>query len=322
MPSSLRSALTFVAGVLLAAAIGSSEETIVRRADGRLETVVAGALVLESPADRRGELATLARGAREVLPRLEEDLGLGLRRSFRIVLLPPSGKQSATERELDSLAPPWAAGYVLTGRRLGAIRLDQVNRYPYRDALSVLTHEICHVLVHDAVGDALPTWFEEGVATWLGRRWGLRDTLVLSSNLLVGELPPLDRLDPLFRSSSSRARVAYAVSFDFVQWSVDRYGDDVVSDIVRLTRERPFDDAWLAGTGETLASAEARWRRGSVLLYRWVPLLTGSGTLWIAITLLALLAGARRRRRTRRLFERWEREESGDDDEPPGGWVH
>jgi hypothetical protein len=288
-----------------------------QRSDGRFEARVGGFLVLEAPAEHGGELRTLARGAEEVLPHLEADLGVRLHRPFRLLLLPPPAKQSRVEKRIDSLAPAWAAGFVLGGDRLGAIRLDRVDRYPYRDALSVLTHEICHVLLDDAVGDALPSWFEEGVATWLGRRWGLRDTLVLSSSLLLGELPELDRLDGYFRGSSARARVAYAASFDFVQWSVDRYGNEVVAHVVRLVRNRPFEEAWEVATGEALSSAEARWRRGSLLVYRWLPLVTGSGVLWIAITLLAVVAGIRRRRRSRQMLESWEEEERTGDDYGP-----
>jgi len=46
-----------------------------------------------------------------------------------------------------------------------------------------------------------------------------------------------------------------------------------------------------------------------LLLYRWIPALTGTTTLWIGITLLALFAGARRRARSRAIEARWEAEE-------------
>lgn len=319
----------------LAPAVAESEGggvVVTRREGTRLEVVVAGVLILESPAAQEGELMTLATGAETVLPRLEEDLGLRLRRAVRIYLLPAASRQSPEERALDGLAPPWAAGYVLAGQRVGAIRLESVDRYPYRDALSVLGHELTHLLLDDGVGERLPTWFEEGVATWLGRRWGLRDALVLTSGLLIGELPPLDRINGMFHSSSSQARLAYAASFDFVEWTLEHHGDDVIARIVqRVAAGQPFVEAWETAVGESLASSEARWRKGSVLLYRWVPLVTGSGTLWLAITLLALVAGVRRRRRSRRLLEEWGDEPgedgvvedgNGSDGRDGGGWVH
>jgi len=88
---------------------------------------------------------------------------------------------------------------------------------------------------------------------------------------------------------------------------------------VRESRVRPFPDAWRAATGVPLERSEAAWRRGSLLLYRWVPALTGTGALWTGITLLALLAGARRRARTRRILEAWRAE---DGPAPPDEVVH
>jgi len=326
--------LAVLCGLVPLAAAGGGAESggLLTRRDGeRVQVVVSGVLVLEAASTHEAELLALAADAETMLPRLEQDLGLRLRRPVRIYLLPAESRQSPEERALDGLAPPWAAGFVLAGQRLGAIRLESVDRYPYRDAPSVLGHELTHLLLDDGVGDGLPPWFEEGVATWLGRRWGLRDALVLSSGLLVGELPALDRLNGMFHSSSSQARLAYAASFDFIEWTLDHHGAEVIPRVVQLAAERPFVEAWETAVGESLAASEARWRKGSVLLYRWVPLVTGSGTLWLGITLLALVAGVRRRRRSRRLLEQWEDEtvedetaESVSDNDDPGvgGWVH
>ena len=97
-------------------------------------------------------------------------------------------------------------------------------------------------------------------------------------------------------------------------WTVKTFGNGVVRDIVRQTAVRPFPEAWRAATGLSLERSEAQWRRGSLLLYRWVPALTGTTALWMGITLLALLAGARRRARTRQILERWEIERDAGED--------
>ncbi|MBI4169715.1 MAG: class I SAM-dependent methyltransferase [Acidobacteria bacterium] len=133
--------------------------------------------------------------------------------------------------------------------------------------------------------------------------------VVWSSSLLTRRLPELGELDAAFDASEERARAAYAASFDFLTWTVRRHGPGVVHDIVREAAGRPFPEAWEAATGASLASSEAEWRRSSLLLYRWVPALTGTGALWAGITLLALAAGARRRARSCAIRERWEAEE-------------
>src|SRR2546425_28312 len=271
-----------------------------------------GACVLEAPAESAGRLRELAERARVILPRIEAELSARPAGPYRIILIPPGHARlpvppgGPDPRVLDSQAPSWAAGYVIPERRLGAIRVAGAESYPYSDLASVLAHEATHMLLYDAGGPGLPRWFGEGVATGIERSWGMRDVLVYSSSLLTGRLPALADLDAAFDASDDRARAAYAAAFDFMLWTVKTFGNGVVRDIVRQTAVRPFPEAWRAATGLSLERSEAQWRRGSLLLYRWVPGLTGTTALWIGITLLALLAGARRRARSRRILERWE----------------
>jgi hypothetical protein len=298
-----------VVGPLLAAAVLAASFPALGAP--RVEVSAAG-LILEAPPELRGQAQALAGAAATLLPRLEASLGVRAASPYRIFLLPPGPLDDPDLARLDASAPAWAAGFLLPGARVGAIRVAQAGRYPYGDLQEVLVHEAVHMLLHDAAGGTLPRWFEEGVATRLGRRWGARDTLVYAAALLTRELPSLAEMDRGFRASEPAARAAYAASFDFVSWTVKRHGDDVLRDIVAAAATRPFPEAWAAATGVSLRRAEVQWRRGSLLRYRWVPVLTGTTTLWIGITLLASVALSRRRARARRIQERWEREEGGD----------
>ncbi len=281
-----------------------------------------GDCILEAPADLRVLLERLESQAADLLPKVEMELGARAAAPYRIVVIPrdlpppesplKSGSPAAALRDLDRLAPGWASGFLLPSRRIGAIRLAEADRYPHADLGSVLAHEATHMILFDAAGDKLPRWFGEGVATGIERSWGMRDVLVFSSSLLTGRLPPLADLDAAFDASGDRARSAYAASFDFLLWSVKKYGKGVVREVVRGAASRPFPEAWRAATGVTLERSEAEWRRGSLLLYRWIPALSGTTALWSGITLLALFAGARRRARSRAILERWEEE-----DRPP-----
>jgi hypothetical protein len=268
-----------------------------------------GDLILESPPELRVQGEELARQAARILPRLEAELGSRLAGPFHLLLIPPEPGGDPEIARLDAAAPPWAAGFVLPTRRVGGIRVSLASRYPYGDLRSVLVHEITHMLLHDAAGGNLPRWFDEGVATRAGRRWGWRDRYVYSTALLTGGLPSLDEMDSYFRSTESRARTAYAGSFDLVSRTVREHGEGVLREIIAGAATRPFPVAWEAATGIPLARAEAAWRRGSLLRYRWIPALTGTTTLWIGITMLALFAVARRRARSQEILERWEREE-------------
>ncbi len=303
------------------------------RSSPRLRVEVADC-VLEAPPEARGRLLALAERATTLLPRIEAELGARPAAPYRIVLLPPGTPADPDLRDLDAQAPPWASGFMIPGRRVGAIRIAEADRYPYADLSSVLAHEATHMLLFDAAGPGLPRWFGEGVATGIERSWGMRDVLVYSSSVLTGRLPPLEELDAAFEASDDRARAAYAASFDFLLFTVRTYGPTVVRDIVREAGVRPFPEAWQAATGVSLLRSEAEWRRGSLLLYRWVPALTGTTALWSGITLLALLAGARRRARSRRIREAWAaedgetprdsrlRERSDPGPDPPDEIVH
>lgn len=314
-------ALALLAGALLdpgAAALGQE------RAQRRV-----GDLVLVAPPDLEPELERLAEAAAVILPRLEHDLGTRARAPFRIFLLGAPHTLAPDLRRLDAMAPPWASGFLLSEQRVGAIRLRQVPRYPYDGTAEVLAHEITHQLLADT-GLDLPRWFGEGIASWEGRRRGLRDFAVATAAMLSGRLPPLSQLDRELVASPERARVAYAASLDFVGWSHRRYGADLVVRLLDQPDAASFADAWRSVTGDTLSASERSWRRRTLLIHRWVPLLASSGTLWVGLSLLAMAAAAVKRRRKLELYRRWEEEdrrrelaESGgaieDDDDGRGG---
>jgi hypothetical protein len=288
--------------------------------------VEAGPLALEGPASYRPLLEELAGRAEAFLPRIESALGVEPAGPILMVLIPPDPSPYPAVVRLDASAPPWAAGFALSEARVGGIRIAQADRYPFGDPGGVLAHEVAHVLLHDAVAvrpGALPRWFNEGVATWVQRRWGVRDALVYSSALVTGPLPTLAEMDRAFATSETSARLAYAASFDFIDWSADEYGPDVVREVLREAGGRPFPEAWRAATGVPLADSERAWRRTSLALYRWVPALTGAGALWVMLTFLFLLATWRRRARTKKQFARWDEEDADRERRDRSGrWVN
>lgn len=267
-----------------------------------------GMVTVEGPAALRTTIEELAALATRALPRLAADLGVEPAGPMRVVVLPTDLGGNLELFRLDALAPPWAAGFALGSERLAVIRMAQSRRYPFADEGGVLVHELAHLLIHDAAGGDLPRWLNEGIATREQRRWSLRDTLVYSSELLGGPLPTLAAMDRAFASPGG-ARIAYAASFDIVTWAVDEYGEDFVPRLLRASRERPFPSAWREASGVSLRTSEADWRRGSLALYRWIPALTGAGSLWIGVTALFLFAAWRRRVRTLALEARWEEED-------------
>ncbi len=267
-----------------------------------------GLMSLETPPGNRRALEVLAERSAQILPRVEASLGLRPAARFRMVLVPAGPIEDPELREIDASVPWWAAGYTIPSLRLCVIRMSMAGRYPYGSIEAVLAHEAAHLMLHDS-GARIPLWFEEGIATAEGRRFEFRDMLAFSGSLLTADLPHLAELDSSFHASAAEAQLAYAGSHAFVARTVRDHGPAVVREILRAARDRPFETAWQQVTGTSLREAESAWRRTSLIRYRWIPLLTASSTLWIAIMLLSIVVGARKRAAARRTRDRWASEE-------------
>ena len=253
-------------------------------------------------------LANLDERSRVVFPRLQQDLWLAARAPFRMVLITAAPPKDTTLARLDADVPGVGGGLHVAPR---APRRDPARSrepLPYGTPESVFAHEVTHLMIGDAVGDRLPLWFEEGVATWAGRAWRLEDLRIVSARIISGDAPRLEDLEAGFHGTAGAAEESYAASFAFVRWSTNRFGDDVLRRVIDATRTRSFAAAWQSATGEPLERSEAAWRRASRWDYRWLPILSVTSPLWLGIMVLAAYVWLRRRARAQRLRETWELE--------------
>jgi len=216
--------------------------------------------------------------------------------------------------ETDPLAertPRWITGFAVAEQNVVVLFPGRVLSYPYDSLEGLLRHEVTHVLLARAAGGApLPRWFQEGVALLAARDWRLAD----GERLLVGGIrgvpPSTADLERAFAGEGYAVETAYAVAGALVGELVQREGQGVVAGIAAgVASGRSFEEAFAVATGEPLDRFEASFWRRFQWRYRWVPFLTSGGTLWLAITSLALLAIARRRRRDAELRRRWEAED-------------
>jgi hypothetical protein len=284
-------------------------------APGRFERQE-GPVIFVVPAGAERSFESLGPRAARIVAGVSQSLGIEPRAPYRMVLIPANGLRDSDLVRFDRGAPPWAAGFMEPRSRIGAIRLGQAARYPYGTPEAVLAHESAHQLLHDAPGLELPLWFEEGVATWAARDWQFEDVFQLSSRLITHDLPRLDALEPRFHGTPDQVDQAYAAAFAFVSWSAARYGSGFVRDVLTEARVHSFERAWRLATGIPLDRAESEWRRESLFRYRWLPLISGSGLLWLIVMIISFWVWLRRRRRARALEQAWEREDDGEWAEP------
>ena len=157
-----------------------------------------------------------------------------------------------------------------------------------------------------------------------GSPWGLADRSRLA---LAFRKTPLRELSRAFEGNQTEVGRAYVLAGAIMNDILRQHGRRSAARILdSLALGFPFDEAFHRATGESFATTESSfWRRYSIW-YRWVPLLTSSATLWIGITVLALLAFRRRRARDAELRQHWLEEELTDEtlsaETPQSDTVH
>ncbi len=225
-------------------------------------------------------------------------------RPIRVVLAPE-------ESRLASNVPSWVSGYAAPELDTLVLFPGRVPSYPDRNLETLLHHEVAHLLLARAAGGKpVPRWFNEGTATVAAREWGVEDGARVALATIGRGPRSLPEVDASFSGDRAAASRGYAVSAALVRYLLRRNGEDVVSHILaRVSRGAEFDDAIEATTGETLSGFARGYFRRETFWTTWVPFLTSSTVLWMAITLLALLAIKRRRERDEALREAWAEEE-------------
>ncbi|MCU0233626.1 MAG: hypothetical protein MUE90_06275 [Thermoanaerobaculales bacterium] len=204
----------------------------------------------------------------------------GFSRPIAVVLAPET---SALARD----TPAWVSGYARGDDALIVLFPARVRSYPDTTLRTLLHHEIAHVLVAgQAPGAAL-------VQRGRGDRGGARVGPRGPGPLRRSSRGPRPREHPRARRGLRRNRRRGAAGLR----------------PVRGLRALPAARARPADSRRAFASAERSFFEDEAFWSTWLPFLTSTGALWMAVTALALLAIHRRRVRSRRMLERWAAEE-------------
>ena len=224
------------------------------------------------------------------------------------VVLAPENSQFARS------VAPWISGFAVGDSNLVVIFPARSPGYPNDTIEDVLRHEVAHVLIaRISGGRRVPRWFNEGVAMEVERERRFQDQTELFYQLVKGGQTDLKQLDDLFTGTQSDQTRAYAIAGALVHDLVLSYGLGAFREILnRVHREVPFDTAFADVTGVSPLAAESEFWRRQRIWTSWIPVLTSSATLWLAVTLLAILAIVMRRRRNRQMERQWEKEEDSD----------
>ncbi|MDP6579531.1 MAG: hypothetical protein QF681_02660 [Vicinamibacterales bacterium] len=216
--------------------------------------------------------------------------------------------------DLARSTPEWISGFADARRNLVVLFPNRAVSYPSDSLETLLHHEVAHILFSRAAqGRPVPRWFDEGLAMAAERPVGIGDRSRLAWTLVRHGGVSLPELERLFGEGRTGNQRAYAVSNALVRDLLRVHGEARVGRVLSLVgRGLPFDEAFETATGEPLPAAVARFWSGQRLWERWIPFLTQPVFLWMAITLLALLAIRTHRLRRREQRRLWEEEEQAD----------
>lgn len=188
--------------------------------------------------------------------KIGSDFGLFPSTRLPVLLYTKSDYRSVTE------GPDWSGGLYDGKIRLPIGSLSRMTP-PLR---AILFHEYTHVVIGVLTGGNIPTWLNEGLAEYEGRKEFAPPLLVLDAAAKKHALLPLRTVAaPFTGMGGGTAQLAYQQSYDMVDFMITNYGWDRVREILkslgeRTTPEQAFQKA-LAGWALDLPGFFAQWQQ-------------------------------------------------------------
>lgn len=202
--------------------------------------------------------------------------------------------------EVPSEVPPhWAAGLAHPTENLILFDAAALRR---EGGVGLVRHELSHLALVQAASPELPRWFQEGFAVLSASEWTPESALVM---MRAARRPiPLEELERGFPEGYGDAQLAYAESASFLEYLYAHRGTEGMKALIHEVHSgKKFDLAFRLAMGDPEA-LERDWLSSVRVRYTWIPLLTGSSSVFVVMSLLCIAAYARvRRRRARRISE-------------------
>jgi len=188
------------------------------------------------------------------------------------------------------------------------------------ELLSVtVTHELAHLCLAElALPNQLPRWFNEGAAILLSNESRHADPTIISRAILTNSLVEFDEIDDLLSFPNARAALAYAESYQAVNFMAHRFGAQAIRRFAQaFGAQNDARQAFQAAFGVDLWNFETEYFDDLRRRFRWYFLLDES-VLFGAVILILLIAGFFiTRRRSRKKLQEWEKDEEDEENSPP-----
>ena len=210
---------------------------------------------------------------------------------FSVRLVVTSG-----QRRFDSVTagrvPGWGSGVAFPGTNTIVLMIGP-------DMARVLTHEMAHLTLRNAVG-RVPLWFDEGYASRAAREWDRLEALRVNWALVRGRAPSLGALNRHLRAGAASAGASYGLATTAVLLLERLGGDRGLTPLLgALAVTRDFDRALRQTYGMSLDQFEGQWHRELRARYGWLLVVTSFSVFWSVVAGVLVTLWARRRRRDR-----------------------
>ncbi len=261
-----------------------------------------------------GLAAGLMRDALRIRERVIADIGVDFAEKTEI-RLSPTIEAFREAQPGGTWIPLWAAGVAYPDQNVIVLLSPRAIKGSRTNVVDVFAHEFSHIALGRALtGVKVPVWLNEGLAIYEAREWTFSRISVLTRASLTDRLIPLPVLTLSFPAEEEPAELAYAESFMFISFLINKVGREAFHRLIRdYTRYGDLAGALRRGTGMNLADLEERWLTYLKLRVSWIPIITSVSAFWFVAALIFVYGYMRKKRQANRRLKEMEMEEEFQD---------
>jgi hypothetical protein len=228
-----------------------------------------------------------------------------------VVVISPTIEQFQKDQPGGTWLPLWAAGVAYPERNLIILRSPRSVKKSRINLREIFIHEYSHIAIGRALkGEAVPVWLSEGLAMYQSREWNFSRHAVLTRAVLTGQLIPLRVLTRSFPADEGDAELAYAQSFIFIAFIINKIGRDAFHRFIRhYSQGGNLESSLRRATGMSLDDLEEKWLFYLKMRTSWFPIIMSATSLWFIASLIFVYGYFRKRRASRLKLRQWEEEE-------------
>ncbi|MBU4372824.1 MAG: hypothetical protein KKD68_13250 [Proteobacteria bacterium] len=269
--------------------------------------------VIRYTAGDDGLAAKLVRDSLQIRERVIADIGVDFTKKTEI-RLSPTIEAFREAQPGGTWIPLWAVGVAYPEQNVIVLLSPRAIKGSRINVIDVFAHEFSHIALGRALaGVVVPAWLNEGLAMYEAREWTFSRISVLTRASLMDRLIPLPILTLSFPAEEEPAELAYAESFMFISFLINKVGREAFHRLIRdYTRYGDLAGALRRGTGMNLADLEERWLVYLKLRVSWIPIITSVSTLWFIAALIFVYGYTRKKRQANRRLKEMETEEESE----------